>query len=446
MRTHLTTLQAAGPELTAKPEFASVFSNRSASFLKLNKVTQSLADAETCVLLRPDWEKSHFRKALALEEKGDDAEALLAYQAALATTTGSGNPEIGLKIKRLAKKKNSKPVPFHFPKTKPPPKAKGGNTGAGVGVGGVSSQTLVAPCPVGELKWLTCVTSPREPVATRVAAANAVGGWLAEHLDTHLKKTPGESEWFFENRSVVAFLDKGLFDVVLDTVTHTVVSIINFEQRDTDGNPDAASDAAASADLAGALTGVLHNLLHPSLRAWQTRKQHHALLGAFEQVLRMEGSPLNDEKGTPVRVDDATKQFTALSAKILTNQGALQVLCGHDALARARLQLLRSLTQRDRSEGDTEDVNNRVQESARALVVLKRCRYANGGNSNDGDTTNNDADEKGIPSPAWEPVLDALLTDAGADEVRDEVRKTIEQHALLAGAFLKFGFEGSVGI
>jgi hypothetical protein len=418
MRTHLTTLQAAGPELTAKPEFASVFSNRSASFLKLNKVTQSLADAETCVLLRPDWEKSHFRKALALEEKGDDAEALLAYQAALATTTGSGNPEIGLKIKRLAKKKNSKPVPFHFPKTKPPPKAKGGNTGAGVGVGGVSSQTLVAPCPIGELKWLTCVTSPREPVATRVAAANAVGGWLAEHLDTHLKKTPGESEWFFENRSVVAFLDKGLFDVVLDTVTHTVVSIINFEQRDTD----------------------------PSLRAWQTRKQHHALLGAFEQVLRMEGSPLNDEKGTPVRVDDATKQFTALSAKILTNQGALQVLCGHDALARARLQLLRSLTQRDRSEGDTEDVNNRVQESARALVVLKRCRYANGGNSNDGDTTNNDADEKGIPSPAWEPVLDALLTDAGADEVRDEVRKTIEQHALLAGAFLKFGFEGSVGI
>ena len=30
--------------------------------------------------------------------------------------------------------------------------------------------------------------------------------------------------------------------------------------------------------------------------------------------------------------------------------------------------------------------------------------------------------------------------------MRDEVRVTIEQHALLAGAFPKFGFEGSVGI
>ena len=49
-------------------------------------------------------------------------------------------------------------------------------------------------------------------------------------------------------------------------------------------------------------------------------------------------------------------------------------------------------------------------------------------------------------SPRGGPSWDALLTDAGADEVRDEVRVTIEQHALLAGAFPKFGFEGSVGI
>ena len=42
-----------------------------------------------------------------------------------------------------------------------------------------------------------------------------------------------------------------------------------------------------------------------------------------------------------------------------------------------------------------------------------------------------------------QPVGETL---PGADEVRDEVRVTIEQHALLAGAFPKFGFEGSVGI
>ena len=46
----------------------------------------------------------------------------------------------------------------------------------------------------------------------------------------------------------------------------------------------------------------------------------------------------------------------------------------------------------------------------------------------------------------WEPVLDKLLTDAGADEMRAEVAAVLDQHSLLAGAFNKFGFEGSVGI
>jgi hypothetical protein len=31
--------------------------------------------------------------------------------------------------------------------------------------------------------------------------------------------------------------------------------------------------------------GVLHNLLHPALRAWNTRKQHQALLSTIAQVL-----------------------------------------------------------------------------------------------------------------------------------------------------------------
>ena len=393
-------------------------------------MSQALADAEKCVELRPEWEKSHFRKGVALEEKGDDALALESFEAALATTTGSGNPEIAKKIKRL--KQKNKPVPFHFPKVKEVPKAKGN--------GGVASANHSNAGPVGDAKWLTSIKSPSEPVANRIASVNQIGGWLAQHLETHLKRTPGESEWFFENKQVVGFLDAVCLDALLDTVTYTVVSIIQFESE-KDKNPNAGADAAASADLAGALTGVLHNLLHPSLRAWQTRKQHAALLGAFEQVLRMEGSPLNFEKGTSISIDDKTKQFTALCAKILNNQGALQVLCGHDTIARARLQLLRALTQRDRKEGEKDDVNSRVEESARALVLLKRCRYANGGNGAAADGKNSKA-----PSPAWEPVLDNLLTDQGADEVRDDVRVAIEQHALLAGAFVKFGFEGSVGI
>ena len=158
----------------------------------------------------------------------------------------------------------------------------------------------------------------------------------------------------------------------------------------------------------------------------------------------MAGSPLNDAKGVAVRVDDETKQFTALCAKMLNNQGALAVLTGHDSLARARLQLLRALTQRDRKEGEKEDVANRIEESARALVLLRRCRLA--GNKSEPSGGGDGGAAKLDAKPAWEPVLDALLTDAGADEVRDEVRVTIEQHALLAGAFPKFGFEGSVGI
>ena len=300
--------------------------------------------------------------------------------------------------------------------------------------------------PAGNAAWLATVRGFSEPVAARVAAANAVGGWLAAHLERALKRTPGESEWFFEDPEVRAFLDAGVFEALLDAVTHTVVSIIQAEaDAASAARPSAAAAASAGADLAGALLGALHNLLHPSLRAWGTRKQHQALLAAFEQVLRMRGSPLNDARGESVRVDDETKQFTALCAKILNNQGALSVLTGHDTLARARLQLLRALTQRDRGEGKKEDLANRIEESARALVILRRCRFAGTAAAANAERGGGEEIACGAKA-AWEPVLDALLTDAGADDIRDEVRVTIEQHALLAGAFPKFGFEGSVGI
>jgi hypothetical protein len=80
-------------------------------------------------------------------------------------------------------------------------------------------------------------------------------------------------------------------------------------------------------------------------------------------------------------------------------------------------------------------------------VLLRRCRFAGNKSEPSGGGDGGASRETKLDAkPAWEPVLDALLTDAGADEVRDEVRVTIEQHALLAGAFPKFGFEGSVGI
>jgi len=43
------------------------FSNRAAAFLQLVKLSKALADAETTVKLKPEWEKGHFRKGCVLE-------------------------------------------------------------------------------------------------------------------------------------------------------------------------------------------------------------------------------------------------------------------------------------------------------------------------------------------------------------------------------------------
>ena len=52
------------------PECAVLYSNRSAALLHINKVSKALVDAEQCVRLSPDWDKSHFRKGAALEAMG----------------------------------------------------------------------------------------------------------------------------------------------------------------------------------------------------------------------------------------------------------------------------------------------------------------------------------------------------------------------------------------
>ena len=46
-------------------------SNRCAALLKLQKAGKALADADTCIRLRPDWEKGHYRKAMVLEAMGE---------------------------------------------------------------------------------------------------------------------------------------------------------------------------------------------------------------------------------------------------------------------------------------------------------------------------------------------------------------------------------------
>ena len=227
---------------------------------------------------------------------------------------------------------------------------------------------------------------------------------------------------------MVAYLDAGLYGSMLDVLTHTVWSIIDAEQK---GTEEGALKAKAGADLAGAAAGVLHNLIHPSLRAWNTRGQTQALLMTLQQVLQMPGCPLMHEKGVKVQQSDEVRQFTTLAAKILSNPGALAVLTGHHTIARARLQLLRAIVQKGKEED--EKATAQSQQSAMAVVLLQRCRVAGGY-------------VDGAPAPAWEPVLDRLLDDEGADEMRAEAVAVFEQHNLLASAFVKFGFEGSVGL
>jgi tetratricopeptide (TPR) repeat protein len=61
-------------------DLAPIYSNRSASFLRLSKVSQALSDAERCIELRPDWDKAYFRKATALEAQNDDDAALVQFE------------------------------------------------------------------------------------------------------------------------------------------------------------------------------------------------------------------------------------------------------------------------------------------------------------------------------------------------------------------------------
>ncbi|MEW5317684.1 MAG: hypothetical protein WDW38_008966 [Sanguina aurantia] len=98
-------LKAAGLYTKAIKEDAGngvLYSNRSAALLKLKKVTKALEDAEEVIRLRPEWEKGYVRKANVLEDQEQFAEALSAYELALAITPDS--TEIVVKVRFLCRK------------------------------------------------------------------------------------------------------------------------------------------------------------------------------------------------------------------------------------------------------------------------------------------------------------------------------------------------------
>lgn len=56
-----------GSSTETHPQAAALYSNRAASYLKLDKHLEALHDADKCILAKPDWWKGHCRKAFALE-------------------------------------------------------------------------------------------------------------------------------------------------------------------------------------------------------------------------------------------------------------------------------------------------------------------------------------------------------------------------------------------
>jgi len=60
------------------PDSAVLFSNRSAALLQLKKAAKALEDAEKCIKCRPEWDKGHYRKGLALELQGAFSEVISA--------------------------------------------------------------------------------------------------------------------------------------------------------------------------------------------------------------------------------------------------------------------------------------------------------------------------------------------------------------------------------
>ena len=66
------------------PEQHVYYSNRAAAYCKLGDWEEALADAERCVLVRPDWGKGYFRKGMALQGAKRVGEAVNAYREGLA--------------------------------------------------------------------------------------------------------------------------------------------------------------------------------------------------------------------------------------------------------------------------------------------------------------------------------------------------------------------------
>ncbi|RYR73831.1 hypothetical protein Ahy_A02g008350 isoform E [Arachis hypogaea] len=81
------------------PSSPTLYSNRAAALLQLDKLNKALDDAEMTIKLKPEWEKGYFRKGSILEAMKRYDDALAAFEIALQYNPQS--QEVTKKIKRI---------------------------------------------------------------------------------------------------------------------------------------------------------------------------------------------------------------------------------------------------------------------------------------------------------------------------------------------------------
>ena len=81
------------------PSNPTLYSNRAAALLQLDKLNKALDDAEMTIKLKPQWEKGYFRKGSILEAMKRYDDALASFQIALQYNPQS--QEVSKKIKKI---------------------------------------------------------------------------------------------------------------------------------------------------------------------------------------------------------------------------------------------------------------------------------------------------------------------------------------------------------
>jgi len=96
--------------IALQPEEVTLYSNRSAAYIKDGKNAEGLADAEMCIKLKPTWGKGFSRKGAALYAAKKYAQAVACYVAGIAVDPENANLADGLATaeKALATKKKKK--------------------------------------------------------------------------------------------------------------------------------------------------------------------------------------------------------------------------------------------------------------------------------------------------------------------------------------------------